>query len=303
MATRAAAALRLAAGAGAIGALAAASQTERLLVAYHEAGHAIVGRHFQESGLCGNRLQGKIHSYPLLRYVTCTPRESKPGIIYMGETKLAVRWRHMHQHATFRHVDTVHHPEATTTELHILQTEEFRRHSCLKSEAMLLLGLARLTYVFGGRAAEDLLWGGPPKKPDGSVDASKGVERILAHPGRASGDLRQIQRLVGKMSKCAHDEEEDCKELMRIAYLSSHDVVALHWPQVQALAGALFALGTLNGVTCNSLFADLTPQSKGEQHTLLQALQGRPFLYGLAWGIFHRKSTSSGGLIPPKKLC
>jgi hypothetical protein len=156
----------------------------------------------------------------------------------------------------------------------------------------------------------------PNHAKNGTQDAHACLLRMIASPGQASGDLRQICRLVGgKAALVARPE------LAQQAYAYSAAVLSARWHQVQALAGAMFVLGTVSGAQCDELLRSLKkqagrdsdgwdnwrleetgPNSDGRNNrgllTLTQRVDGRreglglleltrpwPFVYGCVWGL------------------
>jgi len=277
---------RIALGVGGAGVVAAASQIETVVVAYHEAGHAVLGRHYQLAGMRSDRLHGHIQVQPLLRYVTCVPRQTAQGTTYLGETKLAVRWRHMYMHTRWKHADEL----ASERNVPVLPTSRLSIDGALAVEHTLLL--ARISYVLGGRAAEDQLWRGPARRADAELDSRKSVQRLIAHPGRASGDLRQANRLAPAISK-GPGSGVSTEDVLDSAYSFAHQVVVQRWGQVQVLAGALIVLGTLNGHQCDQLFAEVHRAAETDERlgVLLHSLRRWPLLFGCVWGALQRATS------------
>ena len=121
---------------------------ERVPVAFHEAGHAVVADHLCTSGINlsnGWRGQYPPGSSPLLRFATVTPRTTAKGQTYMGETKLVLRWRDMPGHVQWQTATTS--KQADGPLLGTFCDEKL-------DDPHALLGLARIAYLFGGRAAE-----------------------------------------------------------------------------------------------------------------------------------------------------
>jgi len=115
--------------------------------------------------------------------------------------------------------------------------------------------------------------------------ASRRVAELAASPGRASGDLRQIRRLLGGSAEGPH---------ATAAYAYASDVLSLRWPQVQALAGALLVLGTVDGSQAAELLSKQRAcGAAGEVEAREAALAGEsgplvwvrgwPLLFGCVW--------------------
>ena len=110
-------------------------------------------------------------------------------------------------------------------------------------------------------------------------------------PGYASGDLRKSQQLAN-----AEAAETGICELafLEVAYLFCHQVLSARWPQVQALAVALLARGTIDG---NQLEALLERQRRArERDDWLHVLVGWPLLFGGVWAAF--ECPSLGTCVP-----
>jgi len=111
------------------------------------------------------------------------------------------------------------------------------------------------------------------------------VAELAASPGRASGDVRQIRRLLGGSAEGPH---------ATAAYAYASDVLSLRWPQVQALAGALLVLGTVDGSQAAELLSKQRAcGAAGEVEAREAALAGEsgplvwvrgwPLLFGCVW--------------------
>ena len=210
---------------------------ERVPIAYHEAGHAVVACHLGEAGLrsdngiCGNVVNVRDGAaMPMLRYATITPRYTPKGQLYMGETKLTLRWRDMPGHLTWVRGGGGGSSRSSSSAVDsgkgsgspVLQASGLE-------EPTALLGLARIAYLFGGRASEERLsaallpawWperatarGGPsetssvdeaassPRAAGAAAGAAAAdvtrarVARLLEQPGTACGDLRKAQQIA-----------------------------------------------------------------------------------------------------------
>ena len=265
-------------GLGATGILA-----ERLPVAFHEAGHAIIGAHLAESGIrYDNGVRGAI-SLPaakrrlLLRFATITPRETDKGQTYFGETKLVLRWREMHSFLEWHSQETDAVRDGSSTEgehsaggLH----DGAPALECGKSASTpaAMIGLGRIAYLMGGRVAQDLLsarcmafsW----NKCGNS--AQQQVGQLMAAPGMASGDLRKAQQVADatldhpspQCSAQANVRTLQHHAVLSAAYAFAEAVLRSRWSEVCALSGALCVRGTVDGSQLASLL-------KHHRHSLL----------------------------------
>ena len=235
--------LRATAGTAGVGATLALFKSETLLVAYHEAGHCILAQHLEASGVrCSGGWHGKLSppSPPLLRFATVVPRVTDRGVQYMGETKLTVRWRHMHLHShwwcgeevgecALEGGDVAQTPSLMIGEQLLQQVAAAELPANSGGIVGALLLLSRLSFCMGGRVAEDILWSRVlPALPIAAAAASasgteRSVQRLIDAPGRASGDLRQSKRLTQGVPTVA---------LLEVCYSYTRDVLEQRWSQV-----------------------------------------------------------------------
>ena len=152
-----------------------------------------------------------------------------------------------------------------------------------------LLGLARIAYLFGGRAAEERLRTALlPRWASSAADPSEGVERVrrlMERPGNAHGDLRKAKQIAleavlpraelssierrAKAGRAADPapapavnlEAEATAEAVRrritppfeAAFAFADDILRLRWAHVCALSGALLVRGTIDGAQADAL--------------------------------------------------
>jgi len=228
--------MRLAAvGAGAATLVLFLKKVNELPVAYHEAGHSVMAVHYASSGASALTLGSPplhlcVDKANLLRFATVVPRETPNGL-FIGETKLSVRWRHMGHHAVWSAWDatvTAAAAGASSAAAPVLDLRPVRVCPSSQNDGgeeqpdrrITLLG-ARIAYLLGGRVAEDKLAGAA------TADAGVCLAQLLASPGRARGDLRQIRRLVGGEAMLAEHPE-----LATQAYAYTADVLSQRWSQV-----------------------------------------------------------------------
>lgn len=286
---------------------------ERVPVAFHEAGHAVVACHIGEAGIRSDSgWRGNVQTaVPLLRYVTITPRQTAKGQLYMGETKLTVRWRDMPERLTWARCCGRDDAKPLLNAAGV-------------EDAAGLLGLARIAYLFGGRAAEVRLasalqpawWqagaaalgsdgAGTAPAADGGAAAlvAARVARLMERPGNAFGDLRKARQIALSSVACdttaaAGDAARDAAAADQVlppfwaAYAYTDDVLALRWPLVCALAGALLVRGTVDGGQADELAraqegaaARGRKQDAGAAERLLALASSTPLVFGCLFAL------------------
>ena len=144
------------------------------------------------------------------------------------------------------------------------------------------LGIARMAYLMGGRAAEDLL------QPGGGTTHCR-VDNLLARPGKASGDLRKAQQVAERTLELdaveGRDERERRLAAIRVAYAFAEQLLRARWQQVCALSGALVVRGTVDGSQLRSLLEcqasmQRNANDRGTDDRLLGLLVRFPFAFG-----------------------
>jgi hypothetical protein len=297
--------LRAAAGgAGLSLAAGAALKAGDVPLSYHEAGHTIVAHHLEEAGVfCSDGAKATfVGRRPLLRFTTIVPRTTDKGQRYVGETKLTVRWRDMASHVAWSQAKAGGGGDAAAA---LGAADVHDGHAAR-------LVLARIAYLFGGRAAEDRLASGLGHAGDDDADwrrhAAGCVARLLAEPGKASGDLRQAQQLksaqlqgspppaggAASSSPAAADGSADhhYEPALVAAYEFADRVLCARWRQVGALSGALLVRGCLDGVQLAALLEeqrrrhDSGPRAGGgglAERVLDGAERCGPLVFGAAW--------------------
>ena len=277
----------LVAGVGAGAVVFGGERATRVPVAYHEAGHAIVALHLAEDGMaCADGTLRLVGSTPsLLRFATVTPRETDKGQRYIGETKLARRWRHMSSYTSWVAGAGGAAPRVDVP----------APHAPGEPPRALLL-LARIAYLMGGRAAEDRLRVRSDPVDGAATPAAATAARVAAleaRPGTAWGDLRKARQLCASETKAVGVGPAP---LLHLGYGYASEVLALRWPQVQALAGALLVRGTVDGGQLEALVA-AQRRARGDRPVAgqgssgqaradaewLRGLAGCPLLFGAAW--------------------
>lgn len=264
---------------------------DRLPTAFHEAGHAIIAEHISQEGLVcdgGNRarfLPAGGQSSSLLRYVTITPRVTEKGQNYVGETKLAVRWRHMHNHLAWSADGDVE-----TTQVPTLHSGPVCAAVSGAERQVAMVGLARMAWLFGGNAAEQRLVPGLFASSPATV--SERVESLRTNPSLARGDLRKARQVA---HETLPGEAESAAFEAAFAYADS--ILAARWSHVCALSGALLARGALDGGEMRCLLRQLVDASVPGHEVcaearprqlirLLELTAGlHPFVYGCVWGL------------------
>ena len=136
-------------GAGGVG-LAVVSRSFDLPVAFHEAGHAVVALHTAREGVPSRLGQLNLHGTTptLLRFTTIKPRTTEKGVLYLGETKLTTRWKHMHMHARWELAAQDLPAEVPQMRLELFSDAEFPAGG----QPRMMLTLARIAYLMGGCA-------------------------------------------------------------------------------------------------------------------------------------------------------
>ena len=114
---------------------------------------------------------------------TVTPRRTDKGQLYMGETKLTVRWRDMPERMRWERVDRAEGAAGS----------RLAPFCDALDEPVALLGLARITYLFGGRVAEERLYG-----PTWNVNRplEERIALMVERPSTAIGDLRKARQIA-----------------------------------------------------------------------------------------------------------
>lgn len=254
-------------------------KSEELPIAYHEAGHSIMAVHYATRGVAAATPTGwhsfRVLPQPLLRFATVVPRNAPSGL-YVGETKLSVRWRHMADHVVWCREASGDPALLVALDFRDLDLAAASRADDAPSygpDRQRVLLCARIAYLMGGRVAEDIRAGVC------TGDSHACVRQLVSSPGAASGDLRQIRRLGG--GEAAPSEQS---ELAMQAYAFSAQVLTSRWPQVQALAGALLTLGTLSGRQCEELLSCAQASPSPAEPTLLALARTHPLLFGCVWG-------------------
>ncbi len=261
-------AARLAAAASTAGvAVVAVERASVAPVAYHEAGHALLAAHIADDGLVCSTSRARFtpaEGHPeLLRFATIVPRVTEKGQTYMGETKLTVRWRNMHDHLAWAPRDASGDGDGVAV------------LGCvgLDTTPATMLTLARIAYLCAGRVAEDKL-AGSGHASDGSTAGA--IAAMVAQPGAASGDLRKSLQLARKeLGGPAQPAAAECgpagavdgqlAAMLEAAYAYSERVLAARWAQVGALSGALLVRGRVSGSQLCALL---------EQHEASKAAAG-----------------------------
>ena len=287
-------ALRLAAGLG--GTLAGITLVERLPVAFHEAGHAVVALHLLEAGVVadGGCKHGRlVDAAPMLRFCTVTPRQTSKGQTYMGETKLTVRWRDMHEH--------VHWQAASSSSS---SSNNAPSLAGTNDAPAALLGLARIAYLFGGRVGEERLKSAifPRIFTSADGDAKESVRRLMESPGNAGGDLRKAEQVALKTQKLPSASSSDSRERVMppfvAAYTFADAILRQRWHDVCALSGALLVRGTVDGEQAAALSAALIEAQRAKDAgcpvgTLSASF---PFVFGCAFAA----GVAPQGELPPR---
>ena len=130
------------------------------------------------------------------------------------------------------------------------------------------------------RVAEDNL--GSHRDECGSPGgfATQRVSALVAAPGYASGDLRKSQQLAhAEAAKTGIDE----RAFLEAGYDFCHEVLTARWPQVQALAGALLARGTLDGPQLEALVS--RQRQAQDDDDWMHAIARFPLIFGGVWAL------------------
>lgn len=288
---------------------------QRLPTAFHEAGHAIIGVHLGECGIaCDDGSRGVIvaPTGPLLRFATVTPRTTVKEQVYLGETKLTVRWRDMARHVTWRRADSsapsVSPPMPVLQSSTVVSPGGSGSGSCTVGQdgsgPSAKLALARVTYLLGGWIAQDRLMSSLalPFAPASQLSEHERVDgqldRLIARPGTASGDLRKARALVCSGSASAVADvpvHSPPLPALRAAFTFADAIVSLRWADLCALSGALLVRGTVDGSQMAALVRhrrqalNLPPQQPPDgvetesPPPLLRLVSPFPFLFGCIW--------------------
>ncbi|KAL1499162.1 hypothetical protein AB1Y20_013673 [Prymnesium parvum] len=273
--------------------------------AYHEAGHTIVALHLAQDGMPCAGSHGKLQlsgvSPTLLKFTTITPRTTEKGVVYLGETKLTTRWRHMRHHAEWipsdgqRHSDS---PRLLCAALHPPAGEGEEGGGgvaarCLANVTQQTpVDIARIAYLLGGRVAEDVLWErsvarwtawsrAPPAGralSSGCGSASERIAALVASSGCASGDLRKSQQIAEAQAAVTGVAPT---ALLEVAYDFSHSVLHQRWSHVKALTGALLARGTIDGAQLEAL--DQRLHVAQDAKDWMHIIADWPLLFGVIW--------------------
>ena len=153
------------AGVGSVGV--AATLADKIPVAIHESGHTIVGKHFHDSGISckidDNHFQSgtiTVAGQPLVRYATITPRVTEKQQTYLGETKLTIKWRDMHQNLRWQQ-QLAEAAGSSGSKANANASDDapppVLACGSLATTPAAMQGLARMAYLMGGRAAQDQL--------------------------------------------------------------------------------------------------------------------------------------------------
>lgn len=266
--------------AGTSAALAIGARSTDLPCAMHEAGHAIFALHVAERGIPCREGRLVLHGTTptLLKYVTITPRQTDKGVVYLGETKLTTRWRHMQGHAQWQPGCTALCSGEPKLQSDMLSDDLVR--ACTSTgpprTLLTLLTVARIGYLMGGRVAEDTLRAGKQNEL-----AATRIEALISTPGYARGDLRKSQQLANAEAALTDIQE---RAFLEASYHFCDAVLTARWSQVQALAGALLARGTMDGNRLEALLERLQ-RAQVCKDDWMHAVTHRPLLLGVIWAV------------------
>lgn len=284
----------------------AATFAERLPTAFHEAGHAMLAVHIAETGITGdNGCRAEFEQRPrpsILRFATITPRVTDKGQHYLGETKLLVRWRDIHRHLGWSAAPAVADSAGGPPLLSC-------KHLCAAEGTppkTAMIGLARISYLMAGRAAEERLATAATPWHRGGTEEH--VASLVAKPAKAVGDLRKAKQVARATLPLADAAESSCLPALNAAFGFADAVLARRWAHVCALSGALMVRGTMEGPHLEELLtrhreslaaregathaspagvADVPTRriSEWSRLLLLETLAPFPFAFGCVWGL------------------
>lgn len=270
----------------------------RLGISIHEAGHTVLGLHLARAGVhCDNGWHARfVGPAPLNRYTTVTRHVTEKGLVYAGETKLVVRWRHMHEALVWSSAPPPG-PEAAAARGGEPEGARLRCGSLAEADPAAMSALFRIAYLFAGRAAEARMAAEASGEARGEASGDAGgeagglqpaapraasrvccgskrrgsrvggvreaVQALIGRPAAASSDLRKANLVWHHDVKPraapppAGDSSFEQQPAMEAAYEYADAVLAARWPQILALCGALVVRGTLYGDGIDQLLDQL----------------------------------------------